>query len=156
MGVYQYVRYITGKWFFKVFRWTGVPKAHAEVMKIKRWAKCIKGDTYFWSLDYFFRLKRQDTPICIKSISDFGIWVFSIQKPKYQVQMERFGIMQWKYFWNNQRNMVLILAENTTRIRGYLVNSDYYGLYGQITSHWRGTWKTLMRFHVPLFRVSSR
>jgi len=47
MGVCQYVRYITGKWLFKVFRWTGVPKAHAEAMKIKRWAKCIKGDTYF-------------------------------------------------------------------------------------------------------------
>jgi hypothetical protein len=47
MGVRKYLEYIIGKQLFKAFRWTGVPKAHAEVMKIKRWAKCIKGDTYF-------------------------------------------------------------------------------------------------------------
>ncbi len=40
-----------GQVFLKVKRgfriWTGVPKTHAEVMKIKRWVKCIKGDIYF-------------------------------------------------------------------------------------------------------------
>jgi len=46
MGVCKYLEYITEKELFKGFIWTGVPKTHAEVMKIKRWAKCIKGDIY--------------------------------------------------------------------------------------------------------------